>query len=281
MNAFDKAMYDYFRILNNSWKEQTKVSARQAIKMLSDLSAFERVKTSHIDDIMQVVTSNMGEEFSSLVRQPTKAFTTKTMRIGLSDTVKDVKANISIGLSGIRQQKLETMINKQNLFWIGNKFGADIQTGFKKRLLESVASGQSKEMLAKSLQEEFKGLSKKSTAYWQGMAEHTGLRVREFGRLEGYRKAGARGYRLLVILDERTSEICQALAAEDRVYPLDEAIDTMEELLAIDTDKADLEEVRDRTKKLAPWVSDKQIRYENDKPVGVEGEHTRLCEITF
>ena len=274
MNHFDKMMYEYYRVLNNAWKGQIKVSAKQAIQMLSDLPKHERLKNSHIDDIVQVVNMNMGEEFASLVRQETKVFTTKSMRLGINDAVKDVKSNISVGLYGIRQQKLETQINKQNLFWIGNKFGTDMEAGFKKSLIEAVSSGYTKEMLANKLQEQFQHLGKQSTVYWQGLAEHTGLRIREFGRLEGYKKAGATGYRLLVVLDDRTSEICQALAAEDRIYPLDEAIDTMESLLNIDTTKSELAEVKEQTKKIAPWVSEKQIRYENDKPVGVNGDHT-------
>jgi len=86
-------------------------------------------------------------------------------------------------------------------------------------------------MLADKLKEEFKSLGEKNQHYWQGLAEHTALRIREFGRLEGYHKAGATGYRLVVILDDRTSEICRALASQDKVYPLDTAIDTMNELL--------------------------------------------------
>ena len=184
-------MYEYYRVLNNAWKGQIKLSAKHAIQMLSDLPKHERLKDSHIDDIVQVVNMNMSEEFASLVRQETKAFTTKSMRLGINDAVKDIKSNISVGLYGIRQQKLETQINKQNLFWIGNKFGTDMEAGFKKSLIEAVSSGYTKEMLANKLQEQFQHLGKQSAVYWQGMAEHTGLRIREFGRLEGYKKAGA------------------------------------------------------------------------------------------
>jgi len=69
MEYFDKMMYEYYRVLNNAWKGQIKVSAKQAIQMLSDLPKHERLKNSHIDDIVEVVASNMGEEFASLVRQ--------------------------------------------------------------------------------------------------------------------------------------------------------------------------------------------------------------------
>jgi hypothetical protein len=43
--------------------------------------------------------------------------------------------------------------------------------------------------MADKLKEYCQHLGKKSAHYWQGLAEHTALRVREFGWLEGYRKA--------------------------------------------------------------------------------------------
>jgi hypothetical protein len=61
--------------------------------------------------------------------------------------------------------------------------------------------------------------------FWQGLAEHTALRVREYGRLQGYKKAKAQYYRLVVILDDRTSDICRALAAQNKVYPLNTALE--------------------------------------------------------
>ena len=130
-------------------------------------------------------------------------------------------------------------------------------------------------MLADKLKKEFKNLGEKSVYYWQGLAEHTAIRIREFGRLEGYRKAGVKWYRLVVTLDERTSDICRAFAAQNKIYPLSDAIDVMENLLAIDTDKHSLETVREMTKEIAPWVSNKQVEYNtHGQPVNISGAHT-------
>ena len=40
--------------------------------------------------------------------------------------------------------------------------------------------------------DQFNDLANRSSNYWQGLAEHTALRIREFGRLQGYKKAKAR-----------------------------------------------------------------------------------------
>ena len=90
-------------------------------------------------------------------------------------------------------------------------------------------------MLADTLKDQFNDLADRSSHYWQELAEHTALRIREFGRLQGYKKAKARYYKLVVILDDRTSDICRALAAQDKVYPLNDAIEVMDNLMALDT----------------------------------------------
>lgn len=243
--------------------------------MLTDIPKHERLNKSHVEVILTIIASNLGEDFSSLVRTDTKAFIKRNLLLGLKDSQKQIPHNTKIGIYGIQENKLETLITKQNLFWIGNKYGTDIETKFKNTLKESVASGFTKEMLANNLKEEFKSLGEKNQHYWQGLAEHTALRIREFGRLEGYHKAGATGYRLVVILDDRTSEICRALASQDKIYPLDTAIDTMNELLSINTNKYSLESVREKTKEIAPWVSDKQIKRDpTGNPIGVSGNYS-------
>ncbi|MCD4828209.1 MAG: hypothetical protein K8R90_02100 [Candidatus Cloacimonetes bacterium] len=275
MTYFDRAMIEYYRVLNNAWKKEVKQAARQAIRALSDIPRHHRLDSGHIDDILAVIDSNLGEDFAALVRDDTKAYVQRCLLLGLGDAQKQVPHNTSIGLYGIRERKLETLIARQNMFWIGERYNADIADKFKTTLTEAVSAGYTKKMLQQKLAEQFKDLGEKSHHYWQGLAEHTALRIREFGRLEGYRKAGAKGYRLVVVLDERTSDICRALAAEGKVYPLADALDTMNQLLDIDTRQHSLESVREMTKEIAPWVSDKQVvRNASGEPIGVSGSHT-------
>jgi hypothetical protein len=98
----------------------------------------------------------------------------------------------SIGLWGIEDQHLSSTIQKQQLFWIGNHFEADIRQNFADTLSKAIEQGYTKEMLADTLKDQFNDLANRSSHYWQGLAEHTALRIREFGRLQGYKKAKAR-----------------------------------------------------------------------------------------
>jgi len=224
MNYYDKLMLEYYLVLNNAWKTEIKDAARLAIQMLSDMPRTEKINQNAIDKLMGIIN-------------------TKT----------------SIGLWGIDDQHLSSTIQKQQLFWIGNHFEADIRQNFADTLSKAIEQGYTKEMLANTLKDQFNDLANRSSHYWQGLAEHTALRIREFGRLQGYKKAKARYYKLVVILDDRTSDICRALAAQDKIYPLNDALDVMDNLMALDTKTNSLDDAREYIKALAPWIKDEQI----------------------
>jgi len=65
------------------------------------------------------------------------------------------------------------------------------------------------------------------------------------------------------------------LAAQDKTYPLNDAIEVMDNLMALDTKSNSLDDAREYIKALAPWVSNDQIVYNSsDEPIGVSGSHT-------
>jgi len=279
MDYFDRLMFEYYKVLNNAWKDEIKKAAHYGIQSLADIPKNERVNKKYIDNIIDITKTNLGEDFMAEVAKPNKIFVDRCVRLGISDVnnqLKGTKVNanigISIGLNRHRQQKLINAMSKQNLQWIGKHYSDDISVKFKSTLTEAIQSGYTRAMLADKFKEMFKDLGDKSSHYWQGLAEHTALRIREFARLEGYKASGAKYYKLLVILDERTSDICRALAKEDKVYRLDTAIEVMEELQALDPSKHSLETVRDRIKEIAPFINEAQVqRDKNGEPIGVEG----------
>jgi hypothetical protein len=275
MDYYDRVMLEYYRVLNNAWKAEIKDAARRAIQMLSDLPRHEKLAKAHIDQLIEVIGSQLGDDFSAAVNQPTKAFMERNLRLGLRDAQVMVPARASVGLWGLEDQRLSNIVQQQQTFWVGNHFEADVRKGFADTLSTALAQGYTKEMLADALKAHFADLADKSSSYWQGLAEHTALRVREFGRLQGYKKAKAQYYRLVVILDDRTSDICRALAAQDKVYPLNTALDVMDNLQSLNTRSYSLDEARDYIKALAPWVKDDQVVYnDDDEPIGVSGAHT-------
>ena len=176
---------------------------------------------------------------------------------------------------GFWGESLITDLPETALFRIGNHFEADVRQNFVDTLSKAIEQDYAKKMLADTLKDQFNDLANRSSRYRLGLAEHTALRIREFGRLQGYKKSKARFYKLVVILDDRTSDICRALAAQDKVYPLNDAIEVMDNLMALDTKSNSLDDARDYIKALAPWIKDDQIEYDSEmNPMGVSGAHT-------
>ncbi len=126
---------------------------------------------------------------------------------------------------GFWGESLITDLPETALFRIGNHFEADVRQNFVDTLSKAIEQDYAKEMLADTLKDQFNDLANRSSRYRLGLAEHTALRIREFGRLQGYKKSKARFYKLVVIPDDRTSDICRALAAQDKVYPLNDALE--------------------------------------------------------
>ncbi len=275
MTYFDRLMLDYYRVLNNAFRSQLKTAAYLAIQMLADLPRAQRLNDRTVRDLMSIINQELGTDFSTAVSRETKAYVERSLRLGIQDVSRELRGNISIGLWGIQDQSLSNTITSQNLFWIGNHFGSDIQADFTATLQTAIASGFTRDQLADALKTQFQDLGDKSSHYWQGLAEHTALRIREFGRLSGYEKAGARYYRLTNPMDSRTSEICWALVSEGKLYPLDVALEVRDNLMNIDMAKDGLESAREQIKALAPWIKESQIeRDPQGNPVGVSGAHT-------
>src|SRR5574344_2030300 len=82
-------------------------------------------------------------------------------------------------------------------------------------------------------------------------------------------------YFLSTFMCNDLSDICRALAAQDRVYPLNDALEVMDNLMALGTKSNSLYDARDYIKALAPWIKDDQIEFDSEmNPVGVSGAHT-------
>ena len=276
LSAYDRLMLDYYSVLNNAWKKEIKDAARSAIIQLSGLSSHEKVNTKFLNALFFNINEQLGSDFVAAITKPTKLYIDKCFKYGLGDAAKDIQSGISIGTFGATDAMVSKLCEKQQLFWIGEKFGSDMQPKFQESIKEAISNGARKHELAEILKTNFSDI-KRSDHYWLGLAKHNALKVREFGRLEGYRKAGAKGYTLGNPLDEITSDICVALVSQGLVYPLDDAIEIRDNLLAIDPQKVGLEKAREEIKALAPWVKEKDIvRDTAGDPIGVNGAHTPI-----
>jgi hypothetical protein len=275
MSRYDDLMFQYYQVLNNTWKDSVRAASKQAIDMLIATKQTQNITKQTIDELIDVVNLQLGDEFAMQVRQQTQTYFETSYKYGLNDAQKEVPSKIGIGLYGVKDKQIASRFAKQHTFWIGEHFNADLANKFSDSIYKAIDQGYTINKLTDVLSSQFQDLGKKGRHYWQGLAEHSSLRVREFGRLEGYSKAGARGYRLRNPMDDRTSDICRALVSQNKVYPLNDALQVRDDLMDIELKENNLDKARQQIKAIAPWVSDKDVVYNNnEEPIGVSGSHT-------
>ena len=130
MNYYDNLMLEYYRVLNNAWKTEIKDAARLAIQMLSDMPRAEKLNQNSIDKLMNIINTQLGDDFAALVNEPTKAIIDRCVRLGLKDVQVQAPIKTSIGLWGIEDQHLSSTIQKQQLFWIRHHIETDARQNF-------------------------------------------------------------------------------------------------------------------------------------------------------
>jgi hypothetical protein len=63
--------------------------------------------------------------------------------------------------------------------------------------------------------------------------------------------------------------------SQNKVYPLNDALQVRDDLMDIELKENNLDKARQQIKAIAPWVSDKDVVYNNnEEPIGVSGSHT-------
>ena len=268
---YDLIMRQYYAVLINAWTDEVKKAATSAIRMLYNMPDNLKLNMNDVDEMDAVIKAKLGDEFGSLVGKEVNTLTEKSIRQGFGEASAEARFAITWQF---KEQRVADVMGKQNLFWVRSHYGADISEKFNESISTAIKEGMRKDQLGDLLREQFRDVAKMGSGYFQGLAEHTMLRMREFGRLSGYEQAGAIGYRLLVVVDDRTSDICMALHNENKVYPLNEALQVRDKLLAVELQEDNLEKARDTIKALAPWVKDSNVVYAGGAPVGVQGAYT-------
>ena len=261
---FDKLMDEYYLVLINSYSDSVKDSARYAIKELSKLGKDERADESFLKDLEQVIIEKMGNDFATSLEPKVKVFAEKAYKLSSQEPQF---RNVQIAFGPIDSVNISNIKNEQ-IFWLKNHY--EESDKLHKTLHTAMENNLSNKELASELKTHFGETLKQGDVYFKGLAEHTSLRVREFGRLSNYLRFGAVEYEIVAVLDDRTSDICRAL--HGKRFSVSSAINVMNEMFEICGEGYSPEETKQRLKDKAPFVRDNQVLYdEKGEPFAIEG----------
>jgi SPP1 gp7 family putative phage head morphogenesis protein len=271
---FDRLMNEYYRVLTNGWTDSIKTAARQAIGTLVNLNDTQRADVALLKEIEKNIKFTMGEDFASAVDARVKTFCELTYNLASQEPqfkrVLNIR-NINLDTDMYDRNNIN-QIRTQQIFWLKNHYGDAVSEKLQEILDTSIKNNWSKTELAEELRVHFAEATKQSVPYFEGLAEHTSLRIREFGRLNNYKKCGATHYEIVAVMDDRTSDICRAL--NGKRFPLQKALETMDAMFKVHENK-DYETAKEDLKGLAPFVKESDIEtIDGVKVINPEVKHT-------
>jgi len=265
---FDKLLYEYQMALINTWDDSVKKSLQFAIKSLVNIKDEQRQDENYVKSIEYLIREKLGNDFATAVDSKTRVFTEISYKLS-SEESQFKGTRISFGPIDARNIEL---CKAQQVFWLKNHYSGAISDRLQEILQNSVDQKMSSKELGRELRAEFGDMIKQGASYFEGLAEHTGLRVREFGRLTNYKKLGATHYQIVAIIDDRTSDICRAL--DGKVFPLEPALKSMKAMFTVNDGDYTPDEAKERLKEIAPFIKDSQVDYDaTGKPIGIMGNH--------
>ena len=100
---------------------------------------------------------------------------------------------------------------RNNFYWVGKEFNKDF-TDRLKDIIESAFRGEvARSELAERLKEEFASELKQSVRYFEGVSDHIISQNQNISTVNQARKYGVKYYKVVAVMDSRTSAICRSM----------------------------------------------------------------------
>lgn len=100
---------------------------------------------------------------------------------------------------------------RNNFYWVGKEFNKDFSDRLKD-IIESAFRGEvARSELAERLKEEFASELKQSVKYFEGVSDHIISQNQNISTVNQARKYGVEYYKVVAVMDSRTSAICRSM----------------------------------------------------------------------
>lgn len=100
---------------------------------------------------------------------------------------------------------------RNNFYWVGKEFNKDFSDRLKD-IIESAFRGEvARSELAERLKDEFASELKQSVRYFEGVSDHIISQNQNISTVNQARKYGVKYYKVVAVMDSRTSAICRSM----------------------------------------------------------------------
>ena len=266
-------------LLQTEWRRVSEEAIAAGLDELASGSG--RVSLDEVQEITQTV-------------QPVASGSNLTSRVsdGVTDTVQAtytlgqeaVSAEVANTLN-VTDRRVQNWLDSDTTYWIGTHYDRQVQERIQNAQRDIFRSPEDADVLdaiddgdelrrqlvntgtlgrreaGQVLQEAFAGEMEKSDSYWRLLANHVTTRSREFGRIEGFVKAGIDQYQIDAVIDRVTSDICRFM--DGKTFQVADAVSLRDDIISAD----EPEDVKD----IAPWLSIETIQDDSTDELAEKG----------
>lgn len=149
--------------------------------------------------MLATLEDRLGVSLPAAIKSEIMDLTDRIYTTGKQEVISQVGMKLTFSMV---DRKAINSLTRQSVFWVGDHWNETLSEEIKQVLQDGLANGLSRDELATVLEEQFGHLVEKSKSYWEGFANHTVTRAREFGHTEAYVNAGIEYLEVRAVLDD-------------------------------------------------------------------------------
>lgn len=229
-------------LLITTWDKTQKEAIENFIRAVKGK---EKFKESDLEQMLSDLSELLGPRFAGQVAQPILEVNAKVYELGMAGVI-DLKPTFRL----VDTDALN-WLDEHQIFWVRNYFDRQLAGKVSELGKQVIQDGMNRDEAAMFFKKQFSDRFDVETyRYWDGFANHVTTRAREFGRIDAYQRAGIEYYRVVAILDHRTSGICRYM--HNRIIPVSDGIAMRDALM----DAKNPEDV----KQITPFLKEKDVQ---------------------
>ena len=126
-----------------------------------------------------------------------------------------IKEAVKFSFDTVDAEAIEAM--RKGFYWMGKEYNERLQNRLKD-IIERVFKAEiANEEVGSALKEEFSSIINADESYFKGVADHIALQAQNVAAVTQGSKYGVQFYKVLAILDDRTTKICRSM--HGRIIP--------------------------------------------------------------
>lgn len=258
--------------LSDKWDKTGKAAVDKGVKTLRDYEE-GKITQARMDKVLADLEAAMGVKYGTSTLPDFRRAVLQTWR--LSSKAEAQKAGVRWTTKLIDETAVKTL-SENHTYWIGKFYGDSLSDGIRfatrKVIVEEGLAGKDAAARFRRVADSFlkgKGYTKFPEAppptwngtpddYFAGLGNHVGTQARVFGRIETFGRLDLKTYRIVAVLDRRTSRVCRLMHGQ--TFTVEQAQPTLDAWTSTDPetvkDKAGWMRIEDLTE-LAGLTYDK------------------------